>query len=87
MTWTEEASKILRLVGSWATQNPMWSGLILVFILLFFLVLSHLFDLKEGNFRNAMLWFVLILILVIAVVIFLVAVRDGYLLSGFFGES
>ena len=79
MNWKEVVLDIFKGVGIFAKTHPLISVVALMIFLIFVMLISHLYDIVEGNARHKLLWGAFLIFLVLAIVILLVAFDAGTL--------
>jgi hypothetical protein len=80
MNW-ENIKKILNELAIWIYQNaiehPWITGGVLMFCLVILLAISQWFDTKEGNVRNKIIWFFLVIFIGIFFFVFMMWMQNG----------
>lgn len=77
--WASVVISIIEKTFDFAVQHPFISIIALISGYVILMLLSHVADIKEGIFRNGVLWFFFILLIGVIIAIVLSAVDAGTL--------
>ena len=79
----EKYKGYLESFGRWILDlilnHPFWAIFGFFMFVVFMMLMSHKYDITEGNFRNGMIIFLFLIFLGFSIVVFLLALQNGTL--------